>query len=166
MSQLDRQPQRRNPAKFDPTHFRIIPIAVGILLVSLLLVLIIIGAVAVVRRKISGARNSPSSQLELLNNQKLETGLELDYSPDLIPKDQGRLHNITTLCLCLFMHNIEIEMEPEISEILYCFCLIYYFQNHIGCNMNALNHLLNIFLRSGCCNVSIKLLLSLVLLSN
>ena len=58
-------------------------------MVSLLLVLIIIGAVAAVRRKISGARNSPSSQLELLNNQKHETELELDYSPDIIPKDQG-----------------------------------------------------------------------------
>ena len=61
----------------------------GLLLVSLLLVLIIIGVVAVVRSKISGARNSPSSQLELLNNQKHEIELELDYSPDIIPKDQG-----------------------------------------------------------------------------
>ena len=73
-------------------------------MVSLLLVLIIIGAVAAVRRKISGARNSPSSQLELLNNQKHEPDLELDYSPDIIPKDQGTLPNITALslsvCLC------------------------------------------------------------------
>ena len=79
----------------------------GLLLVSLLLVLMIIGAVAVVRRKISGARNSPSSQLELLNNQKHETELELDYSPDIIPKDQGTyytLPNITALRLCLSVY--------------------------------------------------------------
>ena len=74
-------------------------------MVSLLLVLIIIGVVAVVRRKISGARNSPSSQLELLNNQKQEIELELDYSPDIIPKDQG------TVMSSQFMLNIiEIEM--------------------------------------------------------
>ena len=67
--------------------FRMIPLVVGFLLVSLVLVLIVIGIVAVVRRKISGARNSPSSQLELINNQKHEN--ELDYSPDLIPKEPG-----------------------------------------------------------------------------
>ena len=80
----------------------------GLLLVSLLLVLIIIGAVAAVRRKISGARNSPSSQLELLNNQKHETELELDYSPDIIPKDQGTYYTlpniIAALCLCLSVY--------------------------------------------------------------
>ena len=44
-----------------------------------------IAVVAIVRRKISRASNSPSSQLELINNQKQD----LDYSPDIIPKDSG-----------------------------------------------------------------------------
>ena len=73
-------------------------------MVSLLLVLIILGVVAVVRRKISNTTNSPSSQLELLNNQKHEAELELDYSPDIIPKDQGIVMSSQ------FMLNIEIEM--------------------------------------------------------
>ena len=55
------------------------------MLISLVLVLITIAIVALVRRKIIGARNSPSSQLELINSQKQE----MDYSPDLIPKDSG-----------------------------------------------------------------------------
>ena len=76
----------------------------GLLLVSLLLVLIILGVVAVVRRKISNTTNSPSSHLELLNNQKHEAELELDYSPDIIPKDQGIVMSSQ------FMLNIEIEM--------------------------------------------------------
>ena len=54
-------------------------------MISLVLVLLTIAVVAVVRRKISRASNSPSSQLELINNQKQD----LDYSPDIIPKDSG-----------------------------------------------------------------------------
>ena len=55
------------------------------MLISLVLVLITIAIVAVVRRKIIGARNSPSSQMELISSQKQD----VDYSPDLIPKDSG-----------------------------------------------------------------------------
>jgi len=65
--------------------FRLIPILGALMLISLVLVLITIAIVALVRRKIIGARNSPSSQLELINSQKQE----MDYSPDLIPKDSG-----------------------------------------------------------------------------
>lgn len=64
---------------------RFTPLLGVILLISLVLVLLTIAVVAVVRRKISRASNSPSSQLELINNQKQD----LDYSPDIIPKDSG-----------------------------------------------------------------------------
>ena len=88
---------------------------------SLLLVLVILGIVAVVRRKIFRTRNSPSSQLELINNQKHEN--DLDYSPDIIPKDQGRRQPLSN---CLYsrysinIHRIEIyRAEPSpVSEIL------------------------------------------------
>ena len=78
--------------------FSIIPLAAGLLLVSLLLVFIVIAIVAVVRRKISRASNSPSSQLELINNQKAEN--DLDYSPDIIPKDQGKTRSDTIISQC------------------------------------------------------------------
>jgi len=68
----------RNPLK-------LIPILGALMLISLVLVLITIAIVAVVRRKIIGARNSPSSQMELISSQKQD----VDYSPDLIPKDSG-----------------------------------------------------------------------------
>ena len=58
-------------------------------MISLALVLLTIAVVAVVRRKISRASNSPSSQLELINSQKQD----LDYSPDIIPKDSGIIIN-------------------------------------------------------------------------
>jgi len=70
--------ESRNPLK-------LIPILGALMLISLVLVLITIAIVAIVRRKIIGARNSPSSQLELINSQKQD----MDYSPDLIPKDSG-----------------------------------------------------------------------------
>jgi len=70
--------ESRNPLK-------LIPILGALMLISLVLVLITIAIVALVRRKIIGARNSPSSQLELINSQKQD----MDYSPDLIPKDSG-----------------------------------------------------------------------------
>jgi len=70
--------ESRNPLK-------LIPILGALMLISLVLVLITIAIVALVRRKIIGARNSPSSQLELITSQKQE----MDYSPDLIPKDSG-----------------------------------------------------------------------------
>ena len=54
-------------------------------LITLVLVLITNAIVALVRQKIIGARNSPSSQFELITSQKQE----MDYSPDLIPKDSG-----------------------------------------------------------------------------
>jgi len=79
--------------------YRFIPILGIILLVSLVLVLVTIAVVAIVRRKISGASNSPSSQLELINNQKQD----LDYSPDVIPRPSGHyqqssegLHSLTS----------------------------------------------------------------------
>ena len=45
----------------------------------------------------SGTRNSPSQQLELLTGSgggktdNMENLDNIDYSPDLIPKDQGKL---------------------------------------------------------------------------
>ena len=68
-------------------YFSLLPIVGLILLLSLLLVVTTVAVVAVVRRKMSSvARHSPSSQLELINNQKQE----LDYSPDIIPRSSGK----------------------------------------------------------------------------
>jgi len=73
--------ESRNPLK-------LIPILGALILISLVLVVITIGVVAVVRRRMVGGstHTSPSSQLELLDNHKCGSELQ-DYSPDVIPKD-------------------------------------------------------------------------------
>lgn len=83
--------------------YRFIPILGIILLVSLVLVLVTIAVVAIVRRKISRASNSPSSQLELINNQKPD----LDYSPDIIPKDSGYYHQSSEVMHSFTSHYID-----------------------------------------------------------
>ena len=65
----------------------LLPLLATFLLISLVLVIIIIAVVATVRNRVIQARNSPSSQLELLS-QKRDT--DQDLSPDLIPKEPGK----------------------------------------------------------------------------
>ena len=51
----------------------------------------------------TGARNSPSQQLELLSSSgsvkrdTMETIDSMDYSPDIIPKDGGETTCVTTI---------------------------------------------------------------------
>ena len=51
----------------------------------------------------TGARNSPSQQLELLSGSgsvkrdTMETIDSMDYSPDIIPKDGGETTCVTTI---------------------------------------------------------------------
>ena len=83
--------ERTEPSPSSPLGF--VPILATFLLISLVLVLLIIGLVAVVRRRVLQARNSPSSQLELLS-QKCDT--EPHLSPDLIPKEPGGMRSVNT----------------------------------------------------------------------
>ena len=98
----------------DKNPLRFIPMLAVFLLISLLLVLITITIVAIIRwvgviitgkclnfikhfrRKMTSTRNSPSQQLELLTGpgsgpSKHDTMDTMDYSPDIIPKEQGKL---------------------------------------------------------------------------
>ena len=64
----------------------LLPVLATFLLISLVLVIIIIAVVATVRNRVLQARNSPSSQPELLSEKR---DADPDLSPDLIPKESG-----------------------------------------------------------------------------
>lgn len=57
----------------------------------------------------TGARNSPSQQLELLSSSgsvkrdTMETIDSMDYSPDIIPKDGGETTCVTTIIFHLLV---------------------------------------------------------------
>ena len=86
-------------------YCRLVPLVGGLVLVSLLLVLLTIGLVALVRpslllfstvlcfpiqmrrRLLAGRPAPPAPQLELASSGKQQ---QQDYSPDLIPKDAGQ----------------------------------------------------------------------------
>ena len=88
MRELEAAEASRHPLRF-------LPLLGGLLLASLLLVLGTITTVAIVRRKMRGATNSPSQQLELLTGsgglkgEAMDSLDSVDYSPDIIPKDGG-----------------------------------------------------------------------------
>ena len=90
MRELEAAEASRHPLRF-------LPLLGGLLLASLLLVLGTITTVAIVRRKMRGATNSPSQQLELLTGsgglkgEAMDSLDSVDYSPDIIPKDGGTL---------------------------------------------------------------------------
>ena len=75
-----------------------LPLMATFLLISLVLVIIIIAVVATVRNRVLQARNSPSSQLELLS-QKRDT--DPDLSPDTIPKEPGESVELVEVLMIL-----------------------------------------------------------------
>ena len=76
----------------------LLPLLATFLLISLVLVIIIIAVVATVRSRVIQARNSPSSQLELLS-QKRDT--DQDLSPDIIPKEPGKRGEVVEVLMIL-----------------------------------------------------------------
>ena len=79
----------------------LLPVLATFLLISLVLVIIIIAVVATVRNRVLQARNSPSSQPELLSEKR---GADPDFSPDIIPKESGE--------------RIEVVEVVEVVEVL------------------------------------------------
>ena len=80
------------------TPVGLLPLLAIFLLISLVLVIIIIAVVATVRNRVLQARNSPSSQLELLS-QKRDT--DPDLSPDIIPKEPGESVEVVEVLMIL-----------------------------------------------------------------